>query len=69
MAKTQYVMSYDVALIYSALGEKDKSIAELESASSEHDYLLARIKVEPFFDPLRGDPPFERIVAQLSFPK
>jgi serine/threonine-protein kinase len=68
IAKTQYVMSYHVALIYSALGEKDQAIAELESALSEHDYLLPRLKVEPFFDPLRGDPRFERIVAQLSFP-
>ena len=69
LAKTEYVMSYHIALIYSALNDKDKAIAELETSVSEHDYLLPRIRVEPFLDPLRGDPRFERIVQQLNFPK
>lgn len=68
IAKTQYVMSYHLALIYSALGDKDKAIAELETAFNEHDYLLPRIKVEPFLDPLRNDPRFIDIVRRLNFP-
>ena len=69
MAKTEYVMSYHIALIYSVLGDKDKAIAELENSVLEHDYLLPRIKVEPFLDPLRDDPRFDRIVKQLNFPE
>jgi TolB-like protein/Flp pilus assembly protein TadD len=69
IADTQYVMSYHIALIYSALGDKDKAIAALETSVSEHDYLLPRINVEPFLDPLRGDPRFERIVKRLNFPE
>ena len=68
IGKTQYVMSYHLALIYAALGDKDKAIAELEEAFSEHDYLLPRIKVEPFLDPLRNDPRFIDIVRRLNFP-
>jgi tetratricopeptide (TPR) repeat protein len=66
VAKTQYVMSYHVALIYAALGDKDKAFAELEKAYEEHDYLLPRIKVEPFLDPLRDDPRFSDLVRRLG---
>ena len=69
IAKTQYVMSYHIALIYSVLGDKDKALAELETSVSERDYLLPRIKVEPFLDPLRGDPRFDAIVRRLNFPE
>lgn len=69
IAKTQYVMSYHVALIYSSLGEKEKALAELETALSEHDYLLPRIKVEPFFDPLRGEPKFKELIKQMGLPE
>ena len=68
IAKTQYVMSYHLALIYSALDDKDKAIAELENAFNEHDYLLPRIKVEPFLDPLRSDPRFQELIKRMRFP-
>jgi TolB-like protein/Flp pilus assembly protein TadD len=69
IAKSQYVMSYHIGLIYSVLGDNDKAISELETSVSERDYLLPRIKVEPFLDPLRGDPRFDAIVRRLNFPE
>jgi len=69
LAKTQYVMSYHLALIYAALGEKDKAFAELETAFAEHDYLLPRIKVEPFLDPLRDDVRFKEMLKRLNLPE
>ncbi|MEO8041252.1 MAG: tetratricopeptide repeat protein [Acidobacteriota bacterium] len=69
IAKTQYVMSYHIALIYSALGDKDKALAELETALTDHDYLLPRAKVEPFLDPLRDDPRFKGILKRLNLPE
>ena len=69
LAKTQYVMSYHLALIYSAMGDKEKALAELENAFNEHDYLLPRIKVEPFLDPLRDDPRFTAIVRRMGLPE
>ena len=69
LAKTQYVMTYHLALIYSALGDKEKSIAELETALSEHDYLLPRMKVEPFLDPLRGDPRYAELMKRMGLPE
>ncbi len=69
IAKTQYVMSYYLAMIYGELGEKDKAFAELEKAYEQHDYLLPRIKVEPFFDPLRDDPRFKDMLKRLHLPE
>jgi len=69
IAKTQYVMSYHMALIYAALGERDKAFAELERAFEERDYLLPRIKVEPFLDPLRDDPRFKEMLKRLKLPE
>jgi TolB-like protein/Tfp pilus assembly protein PilF len=66
LAKTQYVMSYYLAMIYVALDEKDKAFVELEKAFTEHDYFLVRIKVEPFFDPLHDDPRFKEMVKRLN---
>lgn len=69
IAKTQYVMSYHLVLIYAALGEKDKAFVELEQAFEERDYLLPRIKVEPFLDPLRDDPRFKDLIKRMGLPQ
>ncbi len=69
IAKTQYVMSYHLALIYAALGDRDKAVAELEKAFEERDYLLPRIKVEPFLDPLRDDPRFKDLIKRMGLPQ
>jgi hypothetical protein len=51
------------------LSDKEKSIAELETALSEHDYLLPRIKVEPFLDPLRDDPRYKELLKRMNLPE
>jgi serine/threonine protein kinase/tetratricopeptide (TPR) repeat protein len=69
IAKTKYVMSYWVASIYAALGDKDKAFAELEKAYAEHDWYLHRLKVDPFMDPLRDDPRFKDLTRRMGFPE
>jgi tetratricopeptide (TPR) repeat protein len=66
LAKTQYVMSYWVAGLYAALGERDKAFAELEKALAEHDWWLHRLKVDPCMDSLRDDPRFNSVVKQIG---
>jgi hypothetical protein len=50
------------------LGEKDKAFAELEKVFAKRDYLLPRIKVEPFLDPLRDDPRFQDLIKRMGLP-
>ena len=66
IAETQYVMSYWVATIYTALGDNDKAFAELEKAFAEHDWELHRLKVDPFMNSLRDDPPFDEMVKRIG---
>ncbi len=69
IAKTQYVISYWVASIHAALGDKDKAFAELENAFSERDFYLHRLKVDAFWDPLRDDSRFKEMLKRLNLPE
>ncbi len=64
--KTQYVMSYWVASIYAALGDKDKAFAELENAFAGRDWYLHRLRVDPFWEPLRDDPRYKDMLKRLN---
>ncbi len=69
IANTQYVISYWVASIYAALGDKNKAFAELETAFSERDFYLHRLRVDGFWDPLRDDPRFKDMLRRLNLPE
>jgi serine/threonine-protein kinase len=65
-AKTRNVPAYAFAVIYVALGEKDHALGWLEKAARDHDGLFINlIKVDPYLDPLRGDPRFEALVSAI----
>ncbi len=65
-AKTRYVPAYAFAVIHLALGEKDQALDWLGKAARDHDgFYVNLIKVEPFLDPLRGDPRFETLVSRI----
>jgi TolB-like protein/Tfp pilus assembly protein PilF len=66
VSKQRYVTPYIFAIIHLGLGEKDQAIDFLEKTYDDRDgYNLAFIKVDPFFDPLRGDPRFEALVQKI----
>ncbi len=60
IGKTQYVMFCWIASIYGALG------AELEKAFENRDWVLHRLKVDPFMDPLRDDPRFKEMLKRFN---
>ena len=66
LRKTEYVLSYRVASLYAALGDKDAAFAELDRAFDERDWQLQRIKVDPFMDPLRDDPRFNDLLKRMN---
>jgi tetratricopeptide (TPR) repeat protein len=66
LARRRYVGPFTFALVHLAVGEKEKSMDDLERAYRERaDPGVVGIKVEPLLDPLRGDPRFERLVAKV----
>ena len=66
-AATQYVSPYAVAVIHLGLGEKDQTLDWLEKAARDHaGPNINLIKVDPYLDPLRGDPRFETLVSAIS---
>ena len=69
-AKSRYVHAYSFALMYLALGDKERAIDEIERAYRERaggDVFL--IKVDPMLDDLRGHPRFEALVQRVFAPK
>jgi TolB-like protein/class 3 adenylate cyclase/Tfp pilus assembly protein PilF len=56
-----------LAVIYAWVGQKDLAFEQLRIASSIPGYLsYGWLQLDPLWDPLRGDPRFEKIVASLA---
>ena len=57
-----------LALIYAWTGEKDLALEQLSAAASLPGLFLSYgyLRLHPYWDPLRGDPRFEEIVASLA---
>jgi serine/threonine-protein kinase len=57
----------NLALIYAWVGEKDRALEQLTtSAKIPFGVTYGELKLSPVWDPLRGDPRFEKIVASLA---
>lgn len=69
LSKSQYVMSYFVAVIYAALGDNDKAFAEIEKAFAEREWILYRLKVDPLMDQLHKDPRFREMLKRMNLPE
>ena len=55
------------AIVYAWVGEKDLALQNLSKAAQLPGFLTyGRLKLLPWYDPLRGDPRFEKIVADLA---
>jgi TolB-like protein/class 3 adenylate cyclase len=57
----------NLAQIYAWTGEKDRAIEQIEAVERVPNYLsYGLLKLHPYWDSLRGDPRFEKIVASLA---
>jgi serine/threonine protein kinase/TolB-like protein/Tfp pilus assembly protein PilF len=68
VSRLQYVSPYFVAVIYIALGEKDRAFEWLQKAYEERSESLVYLKVEPMLDPLRSDRRFQNLLRRMNFP-
>jgi hypothetical protein len=61
-------VNYQLAQIYAQRHESEKVFEALDDAWTYRDPGLARLKVDPFMDPVRSDPRYEALVQKLNFP-
>jgi tetratricopeptide (TPR) repeat protein len=61
-----FTSPFDVACLYTEIGDKDKAFENLEKAFHEHSYRIAVLEVEPQLDPLRDDPRYADLVHRVS---
>ncbi len=66
LSQQEYVEPYFIALIYTALDEKDQAFTWLEKAYEEHFATMAVLKVDPMFDSLRDDPRFKSLLQRMG---
>jgi serine/threonine-protein kinase len=57
--------AFFLAGAYLRLGDKSQAIDWLEQSYRNKEPFITSIKVNPFFDPLRGDPRFEALVSKV----
>jgi TolB-like protein/DNA-binding winged helix-turn-helix (wHTH) protein len=53
-------------IAYSGTGQKERVIELLQRAYSEHSNAVVQIKVDPMYDPIRGDPRFEDLLRRVG---
>ena len=68
-ARSRYVPSYWIAVVYNGFRDRENSIAWLTKALEERSSWLVWARVEPRFDWLRGDAGFESIIRTMRFPR
>lgn len=66
-AKSTYLPSYWIALIYTGLGDTNQALTWLERAAEERSSWLVWINVEPRFDSLRSLVRFQSLLRRLGF--
>jgi tetratricopeptide (TPR) repeat protein len=67
-SQPRFVSPAAIGMIYGVLGDKDTAFKWLEKANDEHDMLVVRIKYDPRFANLRGDPRLDDLVKRMGLP-
>ena len=58
---------YEIALIYTGLGDKNSAFEWLERSFESRDKGLTYLKIDPCLDPLRADPRFHELIKRVGF--
>jgi hypothetical protein len=58
--------TFDSAIIYAGLGQRDQAFEWLEKPYKERSSWLAYLKADPRLDPLRSDPRFQELLLRVG---
>jgi hypothetical protein len=64
----EYVPAAEYVMAYVRLGDKEQTFAWLAKAAEERNWFALEIKIDPFLEPLRGDPRFEKLAHEIIPP-
>jgi DNA-binding winged helix-turn-helix (wHTH) protein/TolB-like protein/Tfp pilus assembly protein PilF len=67
--RNTYVSPMDIALIYSAMKDRDNAIIWLEKALQERSPWMFELNVTPELDPIRDDPRFHDLARRVGLPE
>jgi tetratricopeptide (TPR) repeat protein len=67
-SKRRYISPTIIAFVHAGLGEKERAFALLDEAYDRRDFILVFLKMDPFFDRLRSDPRFTKLVRRVNLP-
>jgi tetratricopeptide (TPR) repeat protein len=68
LAAERHVPPYAMAGPLALLGDRDRAFARLEEGFASKDRAMVWLRVNPRFDPLRGDPRYASLVERMKFP-
>jgi serine/threonine protein kinase/tetratricopeptide (TPR) repeat protein len=69
LAKEKYVDGYQMATIYSGLGDKDEAFHWLNRGIEQRSTSSVFVKYDPFFDRLHSDPRFPEVLRRIGLPQ
>ncbi len=58
--------SWNLALTYTGLGEREQALDWLEQAYKEHASTFILLKITPAFDTLRSEPRFQALLEKMG---
>src|SRR6266487_4668385 len=68
LSRRQYVTAYAVALVHTALGQRDSAVAWLAQGVRERTHWLVWLNRDLRWAPLRADPRFQAVVHEVGLP-
>jgi tetratricopeptide (TPR) repeat protein len=66
ISKERYVSTYEIAIIYLGLGQKEQALDLLEKSYDERSSYLIYLRVDPRLDPLWPDPRFTTRLKKMN---
>lgn len=69
LSKKEYVSPFYLAILYAALGEKEKCFASIDRAVDDRSAEIESLIHDPMFDSIRSDPRFEQVLNKIGIPR